>query len=171
MCRLLTTDYLVLLRKQLDGVTQPALARFTARAQRAAHFDREVNVVVASSREVQDLNRRYRGKNKPTDVLSFPPLPTLEGHLGGDIVISADIAARNARRLGHTPAEELKILILHGILHLAGYDHERDNGQMSRKEQRLRKELGLPSSLIERSAGVSPAVGAASRRRKARRAR
>ncbi|HYN15247.1 MAG TPA: rRNA maturation RNase YbeY, partial [Terriglobales bacterium] len=72
----------------------------------------------------------------------------------GDIAISAEFGARNARRLGHSPADELKILILHGLLHLAGYDHETDGGAMARKEARLRRALGLPTALIERTTGV-----------------
>jgi len=69
----------------------------------------------------------------------------------GDVAISAEIARQNARRLGHTAAEEIKILVLHGMLHLAGYDHELDNGEMEREEARLRKSLGLPVGLIERN--------------------
>jgi probable rRNA maturation factor len=69
----------------------------------------------------------------------------------GDVAISAEIAAQNARRLGHTVADEIRILTLHAMLHLAGYDHERDNGEMERKEARLRKSLGLPVGLLERS--------------------
>jgi probable rRNA maturation factor len=106
---------------------------------------------VTSSRELQRLNHRFRGKNKPTDVLSFPAMPGLIQSFAGDVAISAEIAARNARRLGHTAAEEIRILTLHGLLHLAGYDHELDGGEMERKEARLRKALGLPVGLIERS--------------------
>jgi probable rRNA maturation factor len=84
-------------------------------------------------------------------VLSFPAIPGLMEDFAGDVAISAEIAARNARRLGHTAAEEIRILTLHGLLHLAGYDHERDGGEMERKEARLRKSLGLPVGLIERS--------------------
>jgi probable rRNA maturation factor len=78
-------------------------------------------------------------------------MPGLMKEFAGDVAISAEIAARNARRLGHTVADEVRILTLHGVLHLAGYDHERDDGQMERKEQRLRKSLGLPVGLIERT--------------------
>ena len=78
-------------------------------------------------------------------------MPGLVSGLAGDIAISAEIAAQNARHLGHSAAQEIKILVLHGILHLAGYDHESDRGTMARKEVRLRKSLGLPSGLIERS--------------------
>jgi probable rRNA maturation factor len=110
-----------------------------------------VHVLVTSNREVQALNRRFRGKDKPTDVLSFPPMADFAAGVAGDIAISAEIAAKNAKELGHTTAEEIKTLALHGVLHLAGYDHEQDDGAMARKEQRLRTTLGLPVALIERS--------------------
>jgi probable rRNA maturation factor len=100
---------------------------------------------------MQALNRRFRKKDKPTDVLSFPVLPGIATRLAGDIAISAEIAVQNARTLGHSPAEEIKVLALHGILHLRGYDHESDEGQMARREQKLRRELRLPVTLIERT--------------------
>ena len=101
---------------------------------------------------MQALNRLFRNKNKATDVLSFPADATRKPvRFAGEIAISADIAIDNARRLGHTAALEIKTLALHGILHLAGMDHERDNGQMARKEARLRRTLHLPSALTERS--------------------
>jgi probable rRNA maturation factor len=98
------------------------------------------------------LNRRFGGQDKPTDVLSFPALAQSErGKFAGDIAVCADIAARSAMRLGHSAVKEVKILTLHGVLHLAGYDHESDNGRMARKESQLRRELGLPTGLIERN--------------------
>ena len=121
------------------------------RARRAVGLRSVVSVLVTSSAELRKLNRHFRGKNKTTDVLSFPAMPGLIPRYAGDIAISAEIAARNARDLGHTVAEEVKVLALHGILHLAGYDHEQDNGKMERKEKHLRKSLGLPSGLIERT--------------------
>ena len=127
------------------------LERFLARAQRAAGLRGEVNVLVAGSREVRELNRRYRGQDKATDVLSFPSDGGAGKGFAGDIAISADLAAQSAHQFGHPPAEELKILLLHGVLHLAGYDHERDNGHMARMEERLRARLGLPTALIARS--------------------
>jgi probable rRNA maturation factor len=74
-----------------------------------------------------------------------------KGRFAGDVAISADMAAQNARRFGHSPAEEVKVLALHGLLHLAGYDHESDSGTMARREARLREQLGLPVALIERN--------------------
>ncbi len=99
------------------------------------------------------LNAQFREKNKATDVLSFPAESRVPGKMrfAGEIAVSADIAAQNARRLGHSVALEIKVLVLHGILHLAGFDHERDNGEMARKEAKLRQALNLPVTLIERN--------------------
>ena len=96
------------------------------------------------------LNRRFRGQDRATDVLSFPAELAGRRKYAGDVAISAEIAAQNARRLGHAAADEIKILVLHGLLHLAGYDHETDNGAMAHKEQRLRRQLRHPVALIER---------------------
>jgi len=138
---------LVIVHSTVRGVSARALGQFTARAQRAAGVRGEVDVLVTSSAELRRLNRRFRRKDKATDVLSFPSA----NGTAGDVAISAEVGARNARRLGHSAADELKILILHGLLHLAGYDHETDAGEMARKEARLRRALGLPVALIERT--------------------
>jgi len=100
---------------------------------------------------MKSLNRRFRGKDQATDVLSFPAAPDASKSHAGDIAISAEFATQNARFLGHDPTVEVKILALHGILHLRGYDHERDHGRMARREQKLRRELDLPVGLIERT--------------------
>jgi len=142
----------IIFKKNLPGATSAMLERFLARAQRAAGLRGEVNVLVAGSREIRELNRRYRGQDKATDVLSFPSDGGAGKGFAGDIAISADLAAQSARQFGHAPAEELKLLLLHGVLHLAGYDHERDNGRMAGMEERLRARLGLSTSLIARSA-------------------
>ncbi|HEX3353230.1 MAG TPA: rRNA maturation RNase YbeY [Terriglobales bacterium] len=142
---------MVILRKRVAGLSDTALAKFVARAGRAIKLKGIVNVLVTSSLELRTLNRRFRGKDKPTDVLSFVPDPVIGKGLAGDIAISAEIAKQNARRLGHSAAQEVKILALHGALHLAGYDHERDQGLMARKEAALRQSLGLPVGLIERN--------------------
>jgi len=98
---------------------------------------------------VRGLNRRYRGKSTATDVLSFPA-----GEPGelGDVVIALGVARRQAEAAGHSLATELRVLALHGLLHLLGYDHERDAGEMGRLERRLRRSGGLREGLIERRA-------------------
>lgn len=142
---------LVILRKPVAGLSDTGLAKFVARASRAIKLTGTVNVLVTGSSELRSLNRRFRDKDQPTDVLSFPPGPCFVNGLAGDIAISADIAKENARRLGHPAAQEIKVLALHGLLHLVGYDHECDQGVMARKERQLRRTLGLPLGLIERS--------------------
>ena len=98
------------------------------------------------------MNLQFRGVDKPTDVLSFPALSQVpNGSPGGDLAISLETASVQAANFGHTLAMEVKILILHGLLHLAGYDHERDQGQMRRRENLLRKQFALPAGLVERS--------------------
>ena len=133
----------------MHGVSQQSLARFATRAQKLAGVSGDVAVLITGSREIQQLNRRFRGKNKPTDVLSFPR------EEGGDIAICADIAQTNADRFGHPALSEIKVLILHGMLHLAGYDHETDNGRMEEKETQLRARLKLPASLIQRTQSLA----------------
>jgi probable rRNA maturation factor len=134
---------------------EDALGRFVLRARKAVGLRGQVNVLVTSSAAVRSLNRQFRNQNKATDVLAFPATSSTfdcrKGtKLAGEVAISADIARKNAFRLGHPPVQEIKLLALHGILHLAGFDHERDNGQMARKEAELRRALGLPAALIER---------------------
>ena len=142
---------MVIFQKRVPDLTQLALSRFLARARRAAGLKGVVNVLVTSSADMKSLNRRFRGKDKPTDVLSFPAEPDARKKFAGEIAISAEIASQNARSLGHSPAEEVKILVLHGVLHLRGYDHECDNGRMARREKQLRAKLHLPLGLIERA--------------------
>jgi probable rRNA maturation factor len=142
---------LVIFQKRISDLTELALNRFVTRARRAAGLKGTVNVLITSSAEMKSLNRRFRGQDKPTDVLSFPAEPDVRKQFAGEIAISAEIATKNARELGHLPAEEIKILVLHGVLHLCGYDHECDNGQMARREKRLREKLRLPLGLIERT--------------------
>lgn len=142
---------MVILQKRVPGLTEDTLDRFVTRAKRGTGLRGSVTVLVTTSRELRRLNQRFRGKDTPTDVLSFPPVHLAAKGFAGDVAISADIAAQNARRLGHSPAEEIKILALHGVLHLSGYDHEADKGTMARREEFLRKQLGLPVGLIERN--------------------
>lgn len=148
---------MVILQKKVAGLTEATLDRFVLRARKAAGLRGRVNVLITSSAAVRALNRQFRRKNKATDVLSFPAASGSEsgkaGKLAGDVAISADIAWQNSVRLGHAVSEEIKILALHGILHLAGFDHESDNGEMARKEATLRRALRLPAALIERVKG------------------
>jgi probable rRNA maturation factor len=162
---------LVILQKRVPGLTELALRRFLVRARRAAGLRGGVNVLLTSDAEMQALNRRFRGKNAATDVLSFPAGLDAPHGFAGDIAISASIASRSARCLGHTPADEIKILALHGILHLRGYDHERDQGRMARREKQLRAKLHLPLGLIERALREKPATAAAGRQPSGARAR
>lgn len=145
----------VILEKKVAGLNEDALGRFVLRARKAVGLSGQLNVLVTSSAALRSLNLRFRRQNKATDVLSFPLTASLSGprnaaKLAGDVAISADLALKNSFRLGHPAAQEIKILALHGILHLAGFDHERDNGEMARQEARLRRTLGLPAVLIER---------------------
>jgi len=137
----------VIMEAKIAEVSPKALERFVAVARREANLQGDVNVLLTNDRKMRELNRRFRRKDKTTDVLSFPSLD------GGDIAISLPLAKQNARTLGHKIGDELKILILHGALHLKGHDHESDNGAMARLEQRLRKKLALPLSLTERAEG------------------
>jgi probable rRNA maturation factor len=168
----------MILNRQHDArVYLRGLKEFLARAQRALHLRAEaLTVCLVSNAQMARWNRAYRGKKGPTDVLSFPAHPSVEGRMRnlvrtskgrrtkdgfppassassvssassasylGDIAIAPAVARQNARRFGRTLDDELRILVLHGILHLMGYDHETDRGQMERREQRLRRKLGL----------------------------
>ena len=146
---------MVIFRTRVAELSEAALARFVARAASATKLRGAIHVLVTNNREMQSLNRRFRSKDMPTDVLSFPSAPTPPGDLAGDIAISAEIASRSASQLGHAPAQEIKILALHGILHLAGYDHEKDHGEMARKESQLRRLLRLPVGLTERNGAAT----------------
>jgi probable rRNA maturation factor len=138
------------------------LNRFLASAQKRLRVPTgALTVALVSDLEMKRWNRAYRGKNRPTDVLSFPlensALPAKTRALRasspsrakpkdlylGDIAIAPAVAQKNARRFGRTFTAEMRILILHGILHLMGYDHETDHGQMDRREGLLRRDLGL----------------------------
>ena len=126
-----------------------ALLRFTSQVRRRLARGREFSVCIASDAALRGANSRFLKKDHVTDVLSFP---AGEGLYLGDILISAARAERQAARLGHSVDQELKLLVLHGVLHLLGYDHERDDGAMSRAEQAWRRRLDLPAGLIERGA-------------------
>lgn len=123
---------------------------------------RRANCLVTTDAELRRLNREFRGKDAATDVLSFPaaqPMRAGEAANGsqgkgawfGEIAISYDRAAAQAAELGHEVEDELRVLMLHGVLHLTGLDHERDSGEMARRERSWRRRLGLPAGLIERA--------------------
>lgn len=141
---------MIIIEQKLGRVGRAGLEQFLRQARKLAGVEGPVDVLVASRRRIQELNRRFRRKNKPTDVLSFSR-EQRNGNAGGDIAICAEIARDNAHRYGHSVAQEIKVLLLHGMLHLAGYDHATDRGQMARKEAALRARLKLPASLIGRS--------------------
>jgi probable rRNA maturation factor len=130
----------VLDRQRRQRIDAPRLRRVLRDAGRTLRASGEVSVVLAGDGLLRRLNRDYRGKDRPTDVLSFPGAGGEEGL--GDVVISVPAAARNARRHGHSVPRELDILALHGFLHLLGYDHETDDGKMDHLERGLRRGLG-----------------------------
>lgn len=142
-------------RQKRIAISSSTLGRFLAQIRRELKLGRtEVSVCFLTNEAIAKLNARYRGKRKPTDVLSFPAYEngrkskaSANGHgtpeFLGDIAISPETARRNALRDGRTLNTELKILMLHGTLHLLGYDHETDEGQMDRAEARLRRRLRL----------------------------
>ena len=152
------------------------LARFLNRGRRELKLGGEVTLLLTSSAQLRRLNREFRGKDYATDVLSFPsenPAPAKAkaavvaspAGYAGDIAISVDMARQNGRVLGHGVAIEIKTLILHGLLHLAGYDHESDNGRMARKELRLRS-AAWASEGTDRARGVRTVPGPSPRARR-----
>ena len=139
--------------------TVRTLSRFLREAQEAVRLRGQVSVLLTTDAKIKTLNRDFRRKNKATDVLSFPAGEISRGEVAGDLAISVETALRQGREHGHALAVELKVLMLHGLLHLAGYDHETDDGAMARKEERLRLRLGLASGLIERVAQAGGRAG------------
>lgn len=145
-------------RQRRIPLAMESLARFCERVQRELGFPEEsVTICFVSDPAMARMNRIFRGKQGPTDVLSFPARRTKArgarsfrrargsnaDRYVGDIAISPETARRFARRRSHGLASELRVLILHGMVHLAGYDHENDNGEMIHLERRLRRRLGL----------------------------
>lgn len=136
------------------ALSNAGLSRFLNRARTAVGLAGQVDVLLAGDGTLRRLNRTFRGKNKATDVLSFPSLATAEGGnegFAGDIAISLETAARQAAEFGHTLRDEVRILLLHGLLHLDGMDHEADGGEMAAREEALRRQLGLSESLTGRA--------------------
>ena len=114
--------------------------------------DKEIELIITTDTEIQEINAAHRGINKATDVLSFPYEPMPMSPLGS-IVISEEFVKNRAKMLGHSNDDEMALLFIHGVLHLLGYDHEIDNGEMQEKEAALIKEWQLPTSLIVRTEG------------------
>jgi probable rRNA maturation factor len=110
--------------------------------------NKDIELILTTNEEIQELNKTFRNKNTPTDVLSFPlvDMPIL-----GSIVISIDKAKEGAEKFNHSIEDEIKLLFIHGLLHLLGYDHEIDNGEMRMKEEEIINKFNLPKSLIIRS--------------------
>ncbi len=127
-----------------------AIAIFARKLEREVAQGRRFDCLVTGDAELRKLNREFRGKDYATDVLSFGAQPAALPHIG-DLAISSMRARAQAREFGHSTEDELRILMLHGVLHLLGMDHETDGGRMARAERRWRRELGLPSGLIERA--------------------
>jgi probable rRNA maturation factor len=147
-----------------------SLAIFLGRAQAAVRLHGQVSVLLTTDKAIRRLNSQFRGLDKPTDVLSFPAAELLQDQkrdkgkgrekIAGDLALSVPTARRQAAEQGHSLSIEIRVLILHGLLHLAGFDHESDTGQMARRERRLRAQLSLPQGLIERATGSSALKGA-----------
>ena len=148
----------ILFRGATTGVRPRALQLFARKLQFEVANNRPFECLVTGNSEIRSLNRNFRGKDQATDVLSFPSgagLPA--GAQGprkfaplGSIAISLPQARAQARAYRHSAETEVRILMLHGLLHLLGYDHETDSGRMARAEKRWRERLGLPNGLIER---------------------
>jgi probable rRNA maturation factor len=135
-------------RQRRRRVNSKAWREFGEQALRAIGCaKRDATIVLVSDRNIRDLNSRFRRKDRVTDVLSFPTQAErfetdLWAHLG-EVVISAERAVEQAKQHGLSFSAEVRQLILHGLLHLCGYDHETDNGEMNRLELKLRKQLGI----------------------------
>lgn len=138
----------ILFRRTPRNLDRMRLRRFAARLAQEVKTG-TFCALVSDDRELRRLNRNFRGKDFPTDVLSFPS-DGKSSYLG-DIAISVDRAAESAGTYGHSVEEEVQILLLHGLLHLLGMDHETDQGEMARAEAEWRARIGLPPALSERS--------------------
>ena len=140
--------------------TLPLTVELTAKEKRVIRsFARTLSVRIANRRpftcvisddsELRRLNHAFRGRDYSTDILSFPSQQSVRDM--GDMIISAEAAEAQARQFGHGRTDEIRILMLHGLLHLAGMDHERDRGQMAGAERKWRQRLGLPLTVIARA--------------------
>ena len=136
-----------------SGLDRRALRQFVRLLRETVTGGRHFGCLITDDKELLRLNRQFLGNDYPTDVLSFPSSEDspATGEPLGELAISADRAREQAAGYGHTVEDEIRILMLHGVLHLLGMDHEQDRGRMAREENRLRKRLGLPTGLIERA--------------------
>ena len=141
------SDDVVLFRRAPAGLERPAIKEFARTLRELIAKGREFHCLISDDRELRRLNRRFLGADYATDVLSFP---LNDNGLLGELAISADRAAEQAREFGHSQLDEIRILMLHGVLHLVGMDHQTDGGAMARAEARWRKKLDLPMGLIGR---------------------
>jgi len=139
----------LLFRRAPRGLPRRSLRAFAAVLEEEVAGGQRFLCLLTDDRELLRLNRQFFGKDYPADVLSFPE-PGPDGFLG-EMAISVQQAAQQARRYGHGVEQEIGILMLHGLLHLMGMDHEKDRGVMARSESRWRTALGLPAGLVERS--------------------
>jgi len=114
-------------------------------------ISQDVEIILTDNNTIQTYNKEYRNIDKPTDVLSFPIENISGNEPAGSIIISLEYAKNASSELGHSLDEEVALLLIHGLLHLSGYDHEVDNGEMREKEEHLIKEFNLPKSLIVRT--------------------
>jgi probable rRNA maturation factor len=141
----------VTFRRVPPDFSRRAIERFARRLQLEVAQGRPFDCLITSDAELRRLNLKFLGKDHPTDVLSFPgPRPPAPGPHLGDIAISFPRARAQAGAFGHNTVQEIRILMLHGLLHLLGMDHTADGGRMARAEKRWRSRLGLPTGLIER---------------------
>jgi probable rRNA maturation factor len=145
----MSPDDIPLLFRTSRRVPREELRRYLGKLTQRVVRGRTIACMIADDAEIRRLNQQFRGKNHATDVLSFPAAG--RNGFAGDIAISIDRARAQAAERGHSLADELRILMLHGALHLAGMDHETDSGEMARAEVRWRKRLGLHCGLIERT--------------------
>ena len=148
----------VLFRRSHEDVRPRAIEVFARTLQKEVARGRPFDCLITGDAELRRLNREFLGTGHATDVLSFPLWgrqsclpPPFRRRLGcGDLAISVPRARAQARQFGHTTEQEIRILMLHGLLHLLGMDHDADGGRMARAERRWRARLGLPNGLIER---------------------
>lgn len=144
-----TADPLILFQSRAVKLDRGWLRNFAERLCAETAGGSRFTALLTSDRRLRQLNRQFLGKDYPTDVLSFPS-PAPDGSLG-EVAISLPRARDQAKACGHAVEQEVAILLLHGLLHLLGHDHESDRGAMRRLETRWRRRLGLPPGLIERT--------------------